>query len=200
MTVVALQTDITTKGLDQLTLVQYLGNVRDQVNELVSQITQLRKAALYNVYGNPGFVISTNFDVKNATGVFYSNGGTLKALNTNSNFDTGTTKVLTASKWGAAVLSVDASGTGIVTWASGGAYASEALAIAALPAVAATETPFGYVTVLSSGSGWTAGTDALTTGTGGTAATTTNYYNSINANSTQIGAAVTSTALTLAKG
>lgn len=200
MTVTALYADITSKGLDQATLVQFLGNVRDQVNELVAQANQLRKNALYNVFGNPGFVISTNFDVKNGTAVFYTNGGTLKTLAANANFDTGTTKTITTAKWSAAALSVDASGNGVVTWAPLGTYATEAAAIAAIPVVAATETAIGYVTVLAAGSTWTAGTDALASGTGGTPATTTNYYNSINANATQIGAAVTSTSLTLNKG
>lgn len=55
-------------------------------------------------------------------------------------------------------------------------YATEALAIAAMPATGANEVAVGYVTVLASGSGWVAGTDALAGGTGGTPAEETNYY------------------------
>mgnify|MGYP001568656345 FL=1 len=52
----------------------------------------------------------------------------------------------------------------------------------------------GYVTVNAHASGYTAGTDALTGGTGGNVATATNYYNNINANTTAIAAAVSSSA------
>lgn len=55
-------------------------------------------------------------------------------------------------------------------------YATEALAIAAMPAKTANKVPVGYVTILAASPGWVAGTDALAGGTGGTPATTTNYY------------------------
>lgn len=218
----ALKNDITANGVWQGDLVTYLGNVRDVVNELQADhatfksvvddakalLNQLRKQMLYGCFGNPGFVIDTNFDIKNGTAVYYTNGGTLKTLSANANFNTGTTKTITGSKFSAALLSVDASGNGVVTWAAS-SYDSEALAIAALPAVAATETALGYVTVQAHASGFTAGTDALASGTGGNVAAATTYYNSINPNAAQIGAAVStsapatltnSTALTLAKG
>ena len=56
-------------------------------------------------------------------------------------------------------------------------YATEALAIAAMPATTADRVFVGYVTILAGAGGWVAGTDALAGGTGGTPATTTNYYN-----------------------
>lgn len=55
-------------------------------------------------------------------------------------------------------------------------YASEALAIAAMPAQSADKVVTGYITILAASPGWVAGTDALAGGTGGTPATTTNYY------------------------
>lgn len=55
-------------------------------------------------------------------------------------------------------------------------YATEALAIAAMPAQSASKAVVGYITILAASPGWVAGTDALTGGTGGTPATTTNYY------------------------
>lgn len=171
----SLSQDITRNGVSQRDLVTFLENVRDLVNQLQHQ-------ASYESLGNPGFVISTNFDVKNGNAISYLNGGTNKTLSANTNFDTGTAKVLTASKWGAALLTVNSSGSAVLTWTTLGNYASEALAIAALPTPAATDTVVGYVTVLSSASGWTAGTDALQSGTGGNAATTTTYYNSNNPN------------------
>jgi hypothetical protein len=164
---------------------------------------------LYGALGNPTFAIDTNFDVKNTEPISYLNGGTLKTLADNTNFDTGTAKTITGAKWGAAMLTVNSSGTGVVTWASGAGYDSEALAIAGLAAPAATDTVLGYVTVLAHASGFTAGTDALASGAGGNVATTTNYYNSINPNTLMLGAAVStsapaaltnSTAITLNKG
>ncbi len=223
MTALTLPDEITPTGLSQGSLYDLLANLVAVVNELQANhdtfkgvsddskalLNQIRTHALYGALGNPGFAIDTNFDVKNATAIYYKNLGTLKTLSANTSFDTGTSKVLTASKWGAALLSISATGTAVLTYASGGAYASEAAAIAALPACAATETPVGYVTILAPAQGWTAGTDALTTGTGGNPATTTNYYNSVNPNLLMIGSAVStsapsalvnSTALTLHKG
>jgi hypothetical protein len=164
------------------------------VDDLKTLMNAVRKSYLYNVFGNPGFLIDTNFDVKNATAVYYSNGGTLKTLAANANFDTGTAATFPTVTWASALLSVDASGNGVVTWFTnaGAGYASEAAAIADLTAAAATETAIGYITVLAAGAQWLAGTDALEGGTGGTPATTTNYYNSINPNATEVGAAVSS--------
>ena len=168
-------------------------------NELKTLVNQLRQAMLYHPLGNPTFAIDTNFDVKSTEPISYINGGTIKTLADNANFDTGTAKTITASLWSSALLTVNSSGTGVVTWAAS-SCASEALAIAALPASpAATSTVVGYITVNAHGSGFTAGTDALTTGTGGNVATATNYYNSINGNSAFIGAAASET-LVLTKG
>lgn len=204
----ALTQGITENGMLQGDLVKYLGNVRDLTNELQDDqatfrtvvadnkalLNQLRQATLYGVLSNPAFVINTNFDVKNGNAISYVNGGTIKSLSANTNFDTGTSKTITGSLYGAAVLTVNSSGTGVVTWASGAGYASEALAIAALVAPSATDTVLGYVTVQAHASGFTAGTDALTLGTGGNVATATTYYNSINPNTLMIGAAVSTSA------
>lgn len=82
--------------------------------------------------------------------------------------------------WG--IIAVDAVAAGTISFASGAAnyttgYASEALAIAAAPAKTASKARLGYITILATTPGWVAGTDALAGGTGGTPATTTNYYN-----------------------
>lgn len=82
--------------------------------------------------------------------------------------------------WGVIALERVAAGT--CTFNSGAAnyttgYATEALAIAALPAVTAGRVRVGYITVSPShASGWVAGTDALEGGTGGNPAAETNYY------------------------
>lgn len=82
--------------------------------------------------------------------------------------------------WG--VIGVERVGAGTTTFTSGTdnyttGYATEALAIAALPAQTADKVRVGYITVLADTGGWVAGTDALAGGTGGTPAAETNYYN-----------------------
>jgi hypothetical protein len=83
------------------------------------------------------------------------------------------------AKWG--VIGVERILAGTTSFTSGAAnyttgYATEALAIAALPAQTANKVLTGYITILATTPGWVAGTDALEGGTGGTPATTTNYY------------------------
>lgn len=152
--------------------------------ELASALNQL---ILNQILGNPAFARNANFDVANANALSYRNAGVLKTLGATTNFDTGTAKTIPTVRWAAGLLSISAAGAGVVTWGTGD-YASEALAIAALknltnpsaganPALPAGNTPAGYITVLAAGVTWTAGTDALAGGAGGTPATTTNYYN-----------------------
>lgn len=173
-----------------------LNRVVTDLDALNALLTQMRTANLYCALGNPGFQRVSNFDVNNANAISYRNGGTLKTLSAATTFDTGTTATIATTKWGAALLSVSSAGSAVVTWFTnaGAGYASEALAIAAITAASATDTVLGYITVQAAGSTWTAGTDALQSGTGGTPATTTNYYNSVNPNALYIGAAVTTKA------
>ena len=88
-------------------------------------------------------------------------------------------QTVTADKWALYLLSVNSAGAITVTPAAGNVagYATEALAIAALPARPALTAAMGYITVLTAaGLAWIAGTDALAGGAGGNPATTTNYY------------------------
>lgn len=84
-----------------------------------------------------------------------------------------------ASTWGLIAFEVVAAGT--VTYTSAAAnyssgYATEALAIAALPARITAKARMGYCTILASASGFVVGTDSPTGGASGNPATTTNYY------------------------
>ena len=87
--------------------------------------------------------------------------------------------------WALYLLSISAAGSITVTPAAANAttgYASEALAIAAMPVMPAGNARMGYITVLTkSGTTWIAGTDALAGGSSGNVATTTNYYPSLGA-------------------
>jgi len=137
----------------------------------------VNKFIQYHVLGAANFEISTNMDAQNGDGFDYVNGGVVKTIATDQVFDTGTTKDIAIDRWASALLSIVAAGTGLCTWCEDD-YATEALAIAALPACPATDTPAGYMTVLTaSGVNWKAGTDALQGGSGGDPSDDTNYYN-----------------------
>lgn len=95
-------------------------------------------------------------------------------------------------KWGLYLFSIAAGGTITSTAAAANfttGYASEAAAIAALPATPAGEVSMGYATVLTGvGATFVGGTDALQGGTGGTPSSDTNYVST----SVGVGAAVSS--------
>lgn len=85
--------------------------------------------------------------------------------------------VATGSKWASYKISIATNGTITITISAANNYASEALAIAAVPATPAGECSMGYITVKSTaGAIWDATTDALKGGTGGTPAAETNFY------------------------
>lgn len=68
-----------------------------------------------------------------------------------------------ANKWGAFRVQINAAGT-ISTKGAASAYATEALAIAALPAVDTGNVSLGYISVQAKGATWTANTDDMTDG------------------------------------
>lgn len=158
---------------------------RDLLINYNAQVALQRNMA----YGNPTFDIDTNFDVKNTEPIDFTANGVFYTLSDNTSFNTGTTATIAASKWGIAILTHDGT-TPTVTWASAAmSYATEALAIAALGKIstlipAAGFSSLGYFTVEADAALWTAGTDALETGTGGTPALATNYYNDPTLNGT----------------
>lgn len=208
--------DITGNGMNAGDLAAYLANVRDLTNELQTRygetrtlVNGLRSYILGNriVAGKPGLVRSTNFDIATGAIIYLAFAGVLKTIASGTVADTGTSAAIAGTKWGIAQISAAAAGTLTATWATGVAgagYASEALAIAALPAVPAGEVSLGYVTVQAHASGFTAGTDALQGGTGGNVATTTTYYDATALDpASAVGAAMSaltnSTALTLAR-
>lgn len=147
-----------------------------QIAAIAELLAQFQYSQQNQILGNPGFQRASNFDVNNATAVTYLYNGVLKTFAATTTFDTGTTKTLASSRWGAATLAVNGSNGAVLTWAPDD-YASEAAAIAALAAPVAANRLLGYVTVQAHSSGFTAGTDALNGGSGGNVAAATNYYN-----------------------
>lgn len=122
--------------------------------------------------------IGTTVTIAVPTNVIQINGvKTLVAALTAQAF--GALGTIPASTWG--IITMERVAAGTATFVSGAAnyttgYASEAAALAAIPAITAAKVRVGYITVLASSSTWVAGTDALAGGTGGNPATTTNYY------------------------
>ena len=88
-------------------------------------------------------------------------------------------QTVTLNQWALYLLSIVANGTITVTPAAGNVagYASEALAIAAMPGIPASSALMGYFTIQTKvGTTWVAGTDALAGGVSGNVASITNYY------------------------
>ncbi len=142
-------------------------------------------------FENTVFAIDTNFDIKNTEPVTYYVNGLAYALADNTSFNTGTAATITADLWGIVILTHNGT-TATVTWATTSAamgYATEAAAKAALGTItslcpASGFSSLGYVTVQAGASLWTAGTDALQGGTGGTPSADTNYYDDPSLNGT----------------
>lgn len=128
---------------------------------------------------------STNQNVASTAFTFAQNGGAITskgAVAAGTALAAGTIPIDT---WGLYLFSITSAGTIVVTAAAANfttGYATEALAIAALPTTPSTLPPvqnasMGYVTVKTkSGTTFVGGTDALATGTGGNVASATNYY------------------------
>lgn len=180
-------------GVNQGTLVKWVKNSNDLqtelaadhatnktlIDEALGKLSDLIHLSKNYPLGNadPVFAIDTNFDVKNTeTTLFVANNITY-TLADNTSCDTGTSKTITGGNWSAFVIDATNATTLTATWASS-SYASEALALAAAESIAfvANKARLGIVTVRAHASGFTAGTDALATGTGGNVAQNTNYY------------------------
>ena len=151
-----------------------------------------------------GEVVS-NFDVRNGDAMVVVVAGKPILVTTDQVFDTGTSTVVTTNEyWAAAVLSVDgASATPATSVVWGAENVAEAGAITNLASVTPGQAiVVGYITVRAAAAqDWVAGTDAITTGTGGQVAQNTNYYNISNIGNTAIGSAVsTSEAAALSAG
>lgn len=184
--------DLTVTGMDQASEWAWMANVTDLINEVQTDhdadstnatnyktLLNLLQHRSQNfvVQTSPALAIDTNFDVKNTETTLFVAGGVAYTLADNTSCDTGTTKTIATTKWGAFMVEASDATTLTATWAASD-YASEALALAAAKALTPTASKccIGFVTVQAAGSTWTAGTDALTTGTGGTPANATNYY------------------------
>jgi len=145
------------------------------------------------VSGNPALAIEVNFDVKPGNAFVAQFDEKLFSIAVDT-CDTGTSANFAIGQWAIFGVEIDSAGTYYSNWATNttAGYSTEALAIAALPALTTDRASIGYVTVQAKADAdFTAGTDALTTGTGGDVAQATNYYNKLDPNGI-VSAAITS--------
>jgi hypothetical protein len=175
-----------------------LETLRADIALLNTRVNLLRTNRLAGLHsGNPAFVIDTNFDVKNTNAFQIVSGGLVVNVAANTSWDTGTAESVDAAKFAAGLLSIDVDGsTTYIDWAATGTgSATEAAAIALLGAVSASgDVVVGYVVIEAHASNsWTAGTDALTSGTGGNVANSTSYYQHIDPDALIFGSALTTT-------
>ena len=130
-------------------------------------------------YGDgPALSRSGNFQVTIGNHYFTVPGGS-RTYKASSVHHLETSETIPANLWAVYRYSINSSG-GVSVYAAAGnttGYSTEALAIAALPAVSAGERAIGYVTVRANAAAtFTPGTDALAGGTGGNVAQNTWYY------------------------
>lgn len=160
-------------------------NASDQRQHQIQFDTLLSNIAAYLAAdGGNGVVNTITPSLGTTVTVAFSAGaitiaGVPSAITASTGTAFGALGTIPASTWGLICFDVIANGTVTMTSAAANyttGYATEALAVAAMPAYGAANARTGYVTILASASTWRAGTDALTGGTGGNPATTTNYY------------------------
>lgn len=181
------QPDVMVRLLDSiLTDITAVKTSLDTTNTLATELKDIADAlvtndsASYTVKSSPGLKIGTTVTLGSVAFKYVINGVSYYKAAANTAFTASDHDVATGSKWGVYRVSIGTTGTITITAGANNVtpgYNMEALAIAAVPDVPSGECDMGYITVQStSGAIWDATTDALTGGTGGTAAAATNYY------------------------
>lgn len=196
-----LSSEIKVQGINQKALVELLGNLVTRANEDTTLVNAIRNQRLNMALGNAGLAIGgTTTSYKHTTQIAFVEAGIIKTSATTADHAFTAANVITANLWG--VFLVSLAGT---TWkttpaATTMAYASEALAIAAMPAVPANEAVIGYITVQArTAVNFTANTTTLTADNGSGNSQTVNYYNGGFAQMQGM-TVLNSTSLTLLKG
>jgi len=150
--------DITSTGMQQKDLVQFLTNTTTMSNEIKDDYDLLRRQILNRSFGNAGVVASTTtvniataFDYT-INGVFYTKAATNEvALSANT--------AQAESTYCLYLLSIDSAGT--VTCTKGANATTDTAVLPACP-TPATQTPFAYIKVLTgSGETFTSGTTSV---------------------------------------
>ncbi len=156
-----------------------------QYGLLLAEIDQMRtRQTGTGLISAPGLVIgSTDDQVANVAFTYHILGVAYAKAAVAAGTAPGA-QTVPADTWALYLLSISTAGAITLTPAAANAttgYATEALAIAAMPATPAGEAVMGYVTTLTaSGLAWVAATDAFEGGAAGNPASDTNYYDAAN--------------------
>lgn len=161
---VALLQRITPNGMNQGDLVRWMTNVTAAINELItnSGTNRANVQTLQDdgILGNPTLAGGSNADdIANAAFEYIINGNEYNKAAITTGTAPGT-DVVPTGLYGAVALDIPANGTIVATPAAANAtgYASAALAVAGLPAVAANLVRMGWVTATKSDGAFTFGT------------------------------------------
>lgn len=167
----------TAPGSDLRQLQIQYNNLAADMASLMQSLTTSTLLAFYGPGPNTGTVPFAIGSTTSRVGTAALIGNILGVPFTKAVDDAGTAfgslGTIPTGTWGLIAFDVVAAGT--VTYASAAAsyttgYASEALAIAAMPARITVKARIGYITILAATPGFVTGTDAMST------ATTVNYY------------------------
>jgi len=186
--------DIVENGFTQKDQYTFYGNVVTLVNELKSLLNEVRNlfAGDYLVTKTTLAIGSTTTAVASAAFDYVVNGTRYSKAAVTTGTAPGN-DVIPQSKFGAVAFDIGTNGTIDAIEASDNAtgYASAALAVAGLPAVAADHVRMGYVTATKSDGAFTFGTTDLD------AANTTVAYTDATAGPAGLSAAITTSDLAL---
>lgn len=159
--VAPLSSSIRTDGVTQGDLVVFLQNVRDNVNAIAGFLGDgLLAHGGLETDSTPEDFATSAIAVYRISGVAYQ-----KAASTGISFTAA--HVVTLDTFGIILIQIDAAGTvstkvPAATPTTAMAFASAALAIAALPAADAGNVALGYLLIEADDGDWTANTDSLT--------------------------------------
>ncbi len=155
-----------------------------QYGLLLAEVDEMRtRMSGDGLISAPGLVIGSTDDQIGSVAFTFHKNGIPEAKAAVAAGTAPTAQTVTADKWALYLLSIATGGTITVTPAAANVagYATEALAIAALPATPAGEISMGYVTVKTkAATAWIGATDAFFGGAAGNVASATNYYDSDN--------------------
>lgn len=192
---IPLRSSIKPNGMGEGDLYAVLANLRDVVNELQAAhatnrtlmadnkalLNALRTQIFNRAMGSPGLVIGSGATTsyRHGTDSAYLAGGIFGAMGAAADHAFTSAHVITQNLWGVFLITLSAGGTWKTTVPSATqAYASEAAAIAAMPAPPADEAIIGYITIRARSTvNFTANTTNLTADNGVGNSQTVNYYN-----------------------
>lgn len=150
--------DITSRGMSQKDLVQFLTNTVTISNEAKADYNLLRRQMLNRSFGSADIAVSTT-TINVATEIDYTVNGVFYTKAATNGVTLTANAAQTAATYRLYLLSLDSSGT--VTCTQGAATTTDTAVLPACP-TPATQTPFAYFKILTgAGQTFTSGTTSL---------------------------------------